>query len=469
MSISNVIVVGAGPTGLLLAGDLARSGVDVTVLERRDAGISNLTRAFGVHARSLEELDARGLADDLVARGTPVSRLRLLGRLEVGLDRLPTRFPYVLITPQYEVENLLLRRATALGVHFEHGVAVTGLAQSDGSVTVETSAGRRAARYVVGADGVHSVVRQALGQPFPGESVVRSMMLADVRLSDPPPGGVLAVDANDGGFAMVVAFGDGWYRVMGWDPGRQVADDVPLDLEEVRKVVKAVHGTDFGLHDPRWMSRFHSDERQVPSYRVGDVFLAGDAAHVHSPAGGQGMNTGLQDAANLGWKLAGAVQGWLPPRLLDSYQDERHPVGAMVVRSSGALIRLALGRSPLWRLARVALAPVVQRAGTVRGRIVGQVSGLSIAYGPHRRVPDLALSGGSRLYEALRSGRFLLLGTTIHGYAHRIDPVEPAAPGPALLVRPDGYLAASGTPDDVRRAIPEWCGPPLSADAGSGS
>jgi 2-polyprenyl-6-methoxyphenol hydroxylase-like FAD-dependent oxidoreductase len=464
MSMDTVIVVGAGPTGLLLAGDLARSGVDVTVLERRDAGISNLTRAFGVHARTLEQLDARGLADDLVARGTPVARLRLLGRLEVGLDRLPTRFPYVLITPQYEVERLLFQQAREMGVHFEHGVTVTGLTQDDGSVTVETSAGLRQARYVVGADGIHSGVRKALGLPFPGRSVVRSMMLADVRLSEPPPGGVLAVNASEAGFAMIVSFGDGWYRVMGWDRARQVGDDVPVDVEELRALLKAVHGTDFGLHDARWTSRFHADERQVPRYRVGDVFLAGDAAHIHTPAGGQGMNTGLQDAANLSWKLAGAVQGWLPPRLLDSYQHERHPVGAAVVRSSGALIRLALAGGPLPRLARAALAAVVPRVPAIQRRIIGQVSGVAIAYGSHRRAPDITLRGG-RLYEALRSGRFLLVGTTIHGYADRVDEVSPVTPGPALLVRPDGYIAAAGTPDEVRRAVPEWCGPPLSDGA----
>jgi 2-polyprenyl-6-methoxyphenol hydroxylase-like FAD-dependent oxidoreductase len=460
MSISDVIVVGAGPTGLLLAGDLARAGVGVTVLERRAAGVSNLTRAFGVHARTLEELDARGLADDLVATGTPVSRLRLFGRVEVGLDQLSTRFPYVLMTPQYQTEKLLLRRAEALGVHFEHSVAVTGLTQDADRVTVATDNGPWEARYVVGTDGVHSAVREALGLPFPGEAVVQSIMLADVRLSEPPADGVLAVNATDAGFAMVVSFGDGWYRVMCWDRDRQEPDNVPVEVQDVRAVLKAVHGTDFGLHDPRWMSRFHSDERQVPQYRVGRVFLAGDAAHVHSPAGGQGMNTGMQDAANLSWKLAGAVHGWLPAGLLDSYQAERHPVGAMVVKASGNLIRLALAHTLPQRLARTVLATVVGRVGAVRGRFSGAFSGIGIGYGSHHRAADLVLRGGSRLYEALRSGRFVLVGATIDGYADRIDQVERAEPGPALLVRPDGYIAASGTPDEVRSAAPSWCGDP---------
>jgi hypothetical protein len=198
----------------------------------------------------------------------------------------------------------------------------------------------------------------------------------------------------------------------------------------------------------------------VPQYRVGRVFLAGDAAHVHSPAGGQGMNTGMQDAANLSWKLAGAVHGWLPAGLLDSYQAERHPVGAMVVKASGNLIRLALAHTLPQRLARTVLATVVGRVGAVRGRFSGAFSGIGIGYGSHHRAADLVLRGGSRLYEALRSGRFVLVGATIDGYADRIDQVERAEPGPALLVRPDGYIAASGTPDEVRSAAPSWCGDP---------
>ncbi|WP_084556972.1 FAD-dependent oxidoreductase [Hamadaea tsunoensis] len=465
---TDVLVVGAGPTGLLLAGDLARAGIDVTVLERRAPGISNLTRAFGVHARTLEELDARGMADALVATGSPIGALRLFGHAQVSLEHLPTRFPYVLMTPQYQTEKLLQAYAEKNGVQFEHDAAVTALTQDADGVTARCADGREfRARYLVGTDGVHSAVREALGLPFPGESVVASIMLADVRLAEPLPDGVLAVNATDAGFAMVVSFGDGWFRVMCWSRDGQRADDVPVDLDELRATVRAVHGTDFGLHDPRWLSRFHSDERQVPQYRVGRVFLAGDAAHVHSPAGGQGMNTGLQDAANLGWKLATAVHGRLPAarteELLDSYQAERHPVGEQVLKSSGNLVRLAMASSAPRRAARAVLATVIGRIAPLRGKFSGAVSGVGIAYaapaGSHplagKRAADYPLDDG-RLYEALRTGAFVLIGATAPGVTCAAWAPGFEAPAPAVLVRPDGYIAAAGTPAEVLAALPAW-------------
>ncbi|HEX5769928.1 MAG TPA: FAD-dependent monooxygenase, partial [Nocardioidaceae bacterium] len=318
---TDVLVVGAGPTGLLLAGDLAEAGVDVMVLERR-VEESNITRAFGVHARTLEQLDARGLADDLAATGAHVQQLRLFGRISLDLGRLPSRFNYLLVTPQYETERVLLERVDELGVEVLRGTEFVGLRQDDAGVDVRARSrdGQELsvrATYVVGADGVGSRVRRSLGLPFPGKSVLRSIMLADVRLGRPPTD-VLSLNAVSDGFAFVVPFGDGWYRVIAWDRCNQVGDEAPVELDEIREVTRKALGTDFGMYGARWMSRFHSDERQVPEYRVGRVFLAGDAAHVHSPAGGQGMNTGMQDAANLGWKLAAAVQGWAPPGLLDS-------------------------------------------------------------------------------------------------------------------------------------------------------
>ncbi|MFC7586589.1 FAD-dependent monooxygenase [Nonomuraea antimicrobica] len=184
---SEVIVVGAGPTGLLLAGDLAESGVGVTILERRDGRISNLSRAFGVHARTLEQLDARGLADQLVAMGAPLGRLRVFGRVDVDLGALPSRFPYLLVTPQYNVEHLLLERALKAGAAIEYGAEVLELSQDATGVTVTTKNGVHRAGHAVGADGFHSTVRRALGQPFPGKSVLKSIMLADVRLTEAPP------------------------------------------------------------------------------------------------------------------------------------------------------------------------------------------------------------------------------------------------------------------------------------------
>lgn len=381
---TTVAIVGAGPTGLLLAGDLARAGVEVTVFERR-AGGSNLTRAFGVHARTLEVLDARGLADELIGTGAKVSRLRLFDRIRVDLGELPSRFPFLLITPQYNVERLLEERAIKAGAQLVRGAELTGI---DGGTLRFADAEPVTADWIVGADGVRSAVREAIGQPFPGHSVLTSIMLADVRLATPPED-ALAVNAVGDAFAFVAPFGDGWHRIFAWDRRHQVGDGEPITLDEIRDVTRRALGTDFGIVESRWMSRFHSDERQVPSYRTGNVFLAGDAAHVHSSAGGQGMNTGIQDAANLGWKLAAAVQGWAPAGLLDSYQAERHPVGKLVLRSSGALIRMAMIRSAAGRGTRNAVGSALMSLPPVMHRAAGILSGVGIDYPSAPRAADV--------------------------------------------------------------------------------
>ncbi|MER8183348.1 FAD-dependent monooxygenase [Kitasatospora sp. NPDC094015] len=483
----DVLVVGAGPTGLLLAGDLASAGLRVTVLEKR-AAESNLTRAFAVHARTLEQLDARGLADDLVATGTPLGSLRLFGRLRVELDQLPTRFPFVLITPQSQTERLLHERAVKAGASVLRGAEVTGLRQDGRGVTLTTAGpdGPREHRaaYAVGADGVRSTVRDLLGIPFPGESVVDSVLLADVRL-EREPADLLTAGATEAGFAFLAPFGDGWYRVIAWDRHHQLPEDAPVALPHLAELTRTVLGEDFGLHDPRWMSRFHSDERQVPSYRSGRVFLAGDAAHCHSPAGGQGMNTGLQDAANLSWKLVAALRGWAPDALLDTYQTERHPVGRAVLRSSGALIRVALAHSAPTRALRTALTSVADHLGPVTRIGARQVSGLSVRYPapPHahpltgRRLPDLRLAvdrpgGPARLYEALRAGRAVLISNdelaVAAPWAGRLVTAAPADPhgklrDTVLLVRPDGYAAWAAvdpTQGELLSALTEWLGRP---------
>ncbi|MFD4719310.1 FAD-dependent monooxygenase [Streptomyces sp. NPDC058423] len=457
---TDVTVVGAGPTGLLLAGDLAAAGVRVTVVERRPPERSNLTRAFGVHARTLELLDARDLADELVARGTPITGLRLFRRLSLDLSRLASRFPYLLIAPQYEVERLLERRARAAGADFRYGTELRGLRQDAGSVTAELrdehGAGTELrSRYLVGTDGMRSSVRQSLGLPFPGVSAIRSILLADVRL-DQEPENLLTVNGTGRTFAFIAPFGDGWYRVMGWRRDRTQPDDRPVDLDEVREVARQALGTDYGMRDARWLSRFHSDERQVPEYRRGRVFLAGDAAHVHSPAGGQGMNTGLQDAANLSWKLVAALRNHAPDPdgLLDTYHSERHPVGAQVVRSSGAIVRLAMAHTPLERLTRALATSFLNAARPAADKAMGMISGTGLSYGAPRgahrltgrRAPDLSLREG-RLYELLRRGEFVLVAPD------GADTEPPSAPGPvarahwrdanrsAVLVRPDGYIA----------------------------
>jgi 2-polyprenyl-6-methoxyphenol hydroxylase-like FAD-dependent oxidoreductase len=455
---SDVIVVGAGPTGLLLAGDLAEAGVAVTVLERRGDEVANISRAMGVHARTMELLDTRGLADDLLATGAArISDLRLFGRVKIDLSRLPSRFPYLLITAQYNVERLLLARAVEAGVRFLYNTEVVNLHQDVDGVRVDTRGedGTMAvhhASYVVGADGVRSGVRQALDLPFPGRSVLKSIMLADVRLSEAPAQAVTVNGVGDC-FAFVAPFGDGWYRVFAWDRRNQVPDTAPLALAELAEVTRRALGTDLGMHDARWLSRFHSDERQAPRYRVGRVFLAGDAAHCHSPAGGQGMNTGLQDAANLSWKLAAVLRG-APDRLLDTYETERHPVGRQVLRSSGAIIRLAMIKSRLGRALRGLVGGTVLRIPAIAGKVAGQLSGIGISYGRRgRRAPDVRLADGTRLYEALRGGRFVLVGgADVTGFQDRVHAVAGDSP---MLVRPDGYVAWDG---EGQLDLAEWCG-----------
>lgn len=284
----NVIVVGAGPTGLLLAGDLAAAGIGCTLLERRREEVNGLTRAFAVHARTLEQLDARGVAEELARTGEHLRELSLPGGARLDLGRLPGRFPYVLITPQYETERVLRERALAAGAEIVHGAEVTGLRQDETGVDLRVrrtdgeggdgggdgAAETRRAAYVVGTDGVGSTVRESLGLPFPGRSAVRSVMLADVLLDDPPRD-VLTVGGTGDAFAFLAPFGDGWYRVIAWNRAHQAADSEPVDFGELREVTRRVLGTDHGMRDPRWTSRFHSDERQVPRYRVGRVFLAG--------------------------------------------------------------------------------------------------------------------------------------------------------------------------------------------------
>ncbi|MEW2030436.1 FAD-dependent monooxygenase [Streptomyces roseifaciens] len=488
---ADVIVVGAGPTGLLLAGDLAAAGVRVTVVEKR-ARESNLTRAFAVHARTLEAFDARGIAEPLLATGPFLDSLRIFGRGRIDLSRLPSRFPGVLMTPQYETERVLEERALKAGAVLRRGVEVTGLRQDADGVELDVrdvgarddgirgdgirgegirddgirhdgdgAEGRASetlrAAYVVGADGVRSAVRTALGMPFPGRSVLRSVMLADVRL-ETEPDGLPVFNSGRDGFAFLVAFGDGYYRAIAWRRGCELPSSAPVDLDDLKDLTRAVFGTDYGMHDARWTSRFHSDERQVPRYREGRVLLAGDAAHVHSPAGGLGMNAGLQDAANLGWKLAAVLKGTAPDSLLDSYHDERHPVGRLVLRLSGTLVRSVLLASPVARGLRdaVALAAGAVPFATDRGALM--ISGIGIGYpappGSHpltgRRAPDLPLverpGEPSRLYEALRAGTHVRVlprggGAPSHDEAGVTTVTRADARPTTLLVRPDGYVA----------------------------
>lgn len=498
---TDVLVVGAGPTGLLLAGDLAAAGVSVRILERRSRHLSNFTRAFTVHARTLEQLDARGLADGLLASGTKLETLPLFGDLDIYFAHLPTRYPFLLIAPQYDVERALEERARALGVTIEYDEEVLGLRQDGDGVELRARTGNGApttyrARYAVGADGVRSTVRRLLGIPFPGETVLSSVIIGDVLMTG-APADLLTLDANAHGFAFVCPFGDGYYRVLAWNRHTRHSADEAVEFEELRRLTRNILGSDFGMHDPRWISRFHSEERQAPRYREGRVFLAGDAAHVHSPAGGMGMNTGLQDAANLAWKLAAAVHGYGDDALLDSYQAETHPVGEEVLRISGSLVRAAIAQSGRPQRAQqfmVWLAGHLGAVGRAMGRREGSaISGTAISYrrprGSHRLVGRFwrDLPDDDRVKEALATGRFVLLAAdrraaaAVTDWSDRVVTAAPAngTARTTVLVRPDGYVAwAADRPDAaaIRNAARRWAGPagtlrkpPGTADGSFGS
>jgi 2-polyprenyl-6-methoxyphenol hydroxylase-like FAD-dependent oxidoreductase len=482
---TDVIVVGAGPTGLMLACELALAGVRCRVLDRRD-GQSNLTRAFAVHARTLELLDARGLADELVPRGVPVRRVAPAPGAVLDMTEFDTAYQMVLIAPQSATERLLEARARRLGVQIDYGAELVGLQQNDAGVDVEIRTdgvvNTLGAGYVVGCDGAHSAVRRLIGVDFVGKQYETHILLADVQLATPPAEAMFARNSNDG-VVLCVPFGDGWYRAIAWDLQRERAPlSEPVTAAEMRDAFMRIAGTDFGMSDPRWSSRFLSERRQARHYRSGRVFLAGDAAHVHSPLGGQGMNTGIGDAMNLGWKLAGVVHGWAPQALLDSYEGERHPVGALVLTMTDTFNRMMVGHSRVRRaLTRLAITAVL-RSGRARRAIGGRLSGLGIAYprqrGQHswtgRRMPDVRC-GEHRLYELLRDGRFVVVsragtpGVDVVGarWSDRVrvvscEPDAVAGLPQAVLVRPDGYVAWASDAvgdGDVGVAVCTWCGP----------
>ncbi len=491
---SSVVVVGAGPTGLMLACELALAGVRCRVLERREQE-SNLTRAFGVHARTLELLDMRGVADKLVRQGLQVPEVRpQLGRrpLRLSLNHPESSFPYVLIVAQARTEALLEERARALGVQIVLGTEVIGLRQDDAGVevVVDGPEGSRTERadYVVGCDGAHSAVRRLSGVGFVGSAYSTHIMLADIYLPEDLPTAVGAY-LGKAGVVLLPPFGDGWYRAVIWDRERErVPLDEPLGEEEIRQSLRRIAGTDFGMRRMRWSTRFLSERRQADRYRVGRIFLAGDAAHVHSPLGALGMNTGIQDAMNLGWKLSAAVHGWAPPWLLDSYHGERHPVGRDALGVTDLLQRVTLAPAPV-RAVRPLLARFALSLPPVQRMLRRRVAGLSIAYPPPRggkahswtgrRVPDVSI-GASRLYTEMRHGHFTLLDRTgksqladavAEGWSDRVVTVllpPTIAPNwPAVtLIRPDGYVAWAGdkaTSAGQLAAVSHWCGPTSTA------
>jgi 3-(3-hydroxy-phenyl)propionate hydroxylase len=480
-----VVIAGGGPTGMMLAAELALAKVDVAVVERRPDHVLVGSRAGGFHSRTIELLDQRGVADRFLAEGQ-VAQAAMFGTTILDMSDFPTRHPYSLGIWQNKIERIMAAWIAELPVRIYYGCEVTGFAQDDTGVDVQLADGDPLrAQYLVGCDGGRSVIRRAAGIEFPGWDPTRSNLIAEVEVTEEPPRGA-RYDAT--GVHALQRLEDGkTFRV--------VVTEQPLGpsseptLRDLSEALITVYGTDFGVHNPTWISRFTDMTRQATAYRAGRVLLAGDAAHVHYPAGGQGLSLGVQDAVNVGWKLAQVVKRTSLESLLDTYQAERHPVGARALQhtmAQGVLQR---------RDERMgALVDVVSELASMdepRKRLAGVISCLDIHYDlgeGHpllgRRMPDLDLvtaDGPLRVFTLLHDARPVLLNLGVPGgcditpWAGRIQmidaeyvglwelPVLGAVTAPAaVLIRPDGYVAwvGGGTDTGLRDAVTTWFGPP---------
>jgi rifampicin monooxygenase len=473
----DVIVAGGGPTGVMLASELRLQGVHALVLEK-EAEPTGHARALGLHVRSIEVMDQRGLLERFLALGKqyPVGGF-FAGISKPTPDRLDTAHPYVLGIPQNITERLLTEHAVELGVEIRRGCELVGLSQDDHGVTVELADGTQLrSRYLVGCDGGRSTVRKLLGVGFPGEPARVEWLLGEVEVAVPPEE-LAAVAAEVP--TPHLRFGpaphaDGVYGFVLRAEG--VAEDRtgPPTLEEFKQRLRALAGTDFGAHAPRRLTRFGDATRLAERYRTGRVLLAGDAAHIHPPLGGQGLNLGIQDAFNLGWKLAAEVNGWAPEGLLDSYHTERHPVAADVLDTTRAQVELT-SPEPGPQAVRRLLAELMDFEDVNR-YLIEKITAIGVRYDfgeGHellgRRLRDVGLKRG-RLYGLMHDGRGLLLDQTgrlsVAGWADRVDHVVDVSEEldvPAALLRPDGHVAWVGEDQqDLLGQLPRWFGAPVN-------
>jgi 2-polyprenyl-6-methoxyphenol hydroxylase-like FAD-dependent oxidoreductase len=494
-----VVIAGGGPTGLMLAGELALAGVDVAIVERRASQDLPGSRAGGLHSRTIEVFDMRGIADRFLSEGT-VAQVAGFASVRLDISDFPTRHPYGLGLWQNHIERILAGWVGELAVTIYRGREVTGFAQDDTGVDVELADGQSLrTEYLVGCDGGRSLIRKAAGIEFPGWDPTTSSLIAEVEMAEEPELGIrrddlgvhslgrLEYEIHDG---EVVYMDGGPVRVMVTE--RHPGPTSEPTLRDLSEALVAVYGTDYGIHSPTWISRFTDMTRQAAAYREGRVLLAGDAAHVHSPVGGQGLQTGVQDAVNLGWKLAQVVKETAPESLLDTYHAERHPVAARVVRNTMAQIAL-LRPDERIEAVRDTVSELLSM-DEPRKRFAAMMSGLDIHYDlgeGHpllgRRMPDLDLvtaNGPLRVFTLLHDARPVLLnlgepgGFDITPWADRVQlidakyvgtwelPVLGAVTAPtAVLIRPDGYVGWVGvlTHPGLPDALTTWFGPPTAA------